>query len=299
MKDSMSIIYSMTGFGSSVYENGGTRINVEIKSVNHRGQKINIRSKIPLGVYEKSMRDIIAEKLPRGTIDVFVNIERQPSADDLPLQEDLARAAIHTLKKIANEFNLNPELHARDLLLVPGLLNNVTDKQLDEHESELLLQATKSSIEQLLLMRKQEGELTVIRIREIANEIQKFADFARGFAPTVVLRARERLRAKLDELFPNGLRPVDEMSLEREICFFADRSDINEELDRLQSHLSQLEKLLNSGGDVGKRLEFLAQEFLREINTSASKANDAVLANAAVEAKLATEKIKEQAANLE
>ena len=116
---------------------------------------------------------------------------------------------------------------------------------------------------------------------------------------TAVDRARERIRNRLTALREEGLDVGDESALERELCLLADKADINEELDRLASHLAQYRQLLERGGEVGKRAEFLAQECLREINTCATKAGDGAISAQAVEAKLAVEKLKEQAANLQ
>lgn len=292
-------IRSMTGFGMGTAEENGRVVMVELRSVNHRGRKIHLRARPSLGVHEKAVRDEIQAHLSRGAIDCFLTCLR-PIGSSLPqAQVDWAGSVVHTLRHLATTFNLRGDFEARDLLQVPGLFDLVAEKPLEEEEIPLVLDALGLAMKQLLGMRREEGDATAASLLALVREVEAFADHARQLAPEVVARQRERLRARMGELLPQGMQEVDERSLEREICLFADRADIHEEMERLASHVAQFRGVLETGGEVGKRLEFLAQEFLREINTTASKAGDATIISRAVDAKLAVEKMKEQAANLE
>lgn len=292
-------IRSMTGFGAGTAETDRVSARVEIKCVNNRGLKIAVKSRPGLGALEKNLRDLIAAEIKRGSVDVFVGLTRKVDAAHPPCNAELARSLVAGVRSLAAGLGIDDALTARDLLLIPGLFDDSAYAPAEEGEWPALEQAAAAALRQVAAMRLVEGAATASSVAELAGELATFEAEARRLAPLVVEKARERLRARLEEICPGGVRQADEQSLERELCFFADKADINEELDRLQSHLAQFKGLLEKGGEVGKRLEFLAQEFLREINTSASKANDVGIVSRAVEAKLAVEKIKEQAANLE
>lgn len=287
----------MTGFGTASAECEGSSIRLELKSVNHRGMKINVRSRPALGVFEKKVLDAIKKKLRRGAVDINISLTRQISIDQSPLLAETAKASVTAIRQIGEQLNLQDELSSRDLLLIPGLFDAGLGEPVTEQEWAVAEGALESSLEQLLQMREKEGEATVKKLLEVIEPVKIFRENALRRAPEVVARQREKLQSRLDEL--EAKRSCDEQALERELVFFADRADINEEMDRLESHLDQFAAIIKKGGELGKRLDFVAQEILREVNTTASKANDTEITSLAVEAKMAVEKIKEQAANLE
>ncbi len=290
-------VFSMTGFGLGAAENEHAAVRVELRSVNNRGQKLGVRARPSMGVYEKDLRDLIAEQLLRGSIDVTVNLSRKLSLDAAPVLEETAAAAIHTIRTLADKLGLTDNLTARDLLDIPGLFDAGLDESLTEAEWPLVQAALKTALEQMAQMRKSEGAATAERLLQIVQAVEDFRVNARSRAPEVVEKQRVKLRERLAELAE--VRDCDNAALERELLFFADRADINEEMDRLTSHVAQFRQTIEQGGEIGKRLDFLAQEMLREVNTTASKANDLQLTKLAVDAKMAVEKIKEQAANIE
>lgn len=292
-------VFSMTGFGAAMVTAADRTCRVEIRSVNHRGRKFTVRSRPPLGTHEKSLRDLLDETLRRGAVDVYVTLTRTLDESGLTICADKARTAVATIRHLATELGLDGDLTARDLLLVPGLLESATDEPVSAAEWPTVAAAVKSALKQVREMRRAEGAATVTRLREWGQQLEAFESTVRQQAPGVVVRTQERLRARIAELHSEGIDQNDERALERTLCLFADRVDINEELDRLASHCAQFRSALADGGEVGKHIEFIAQELLREINTLAAKANDAKIISAAVMAKLAVEKIKEQAANLE
>lgn len=294
----MSQIYSMTGFGSASAEKDGYSARFEIKSVNNRGLKISIRSRPSLGVCEKQLRDLITSRLVRGSIDVYIIIER-PAGDAVkPLRADVAQATIESIKKLAENLGLEDNLTARDLVAIPGIFDTSSEESFTEEEWPVVELAATEAIKQVMEMRKTEGEKLAKILLDLADPLETFVEKTNSAAPIALERARKRLTDRLAEIIPNGFNAADNQALEREMCLIADRADIREELDRLHSHISQYRDTLKKGGEIGKRLEFLSQEFLREINTTASKTNDTEIVQTAVQAKLTVEKIKEQAANL-
>ncbi len=298
-RDETNEIRSMTGFGAGSEESPAAAARVEVRGVNHRGLKLTVRSRPPLGPLEKNLRDLAGEELRRGSVDIYVTLSRIEGEDLVTVREGVARQAVSAVRRVAADLGIGGELEIADLLRIPGFFEEETELPVTEAEWPLVEQAAREAIRQVLSMRRAEGAVLAERLRELASVIESFATEARRQAPTVVERVRERLRSRLEEIRTSGLLEADEQGLEREICFHADRADITEELDRLHSHLEQFRGLLDTGGEVGKRLEFLAQEFLREINTAASKASDGAIVSIAVEAKQAVEKIKEQTANVE
>ncbi len=294
----MSTINSMTGFGSGAAEAEGFSCRVEIKSVNNRGLKISVRSRPGLGVAEKHLRDLLTERLARGSIDVFVTFERTGEGAACALRADAAKEAVQGLRRLAAELGLPDTLSARDLALIPGVFDHSAEEPATEEEWRHIGAAAEQALRQVEEMRKAEGGQLAAVLRDLANPLEDFVSQTNALAPAALIRSRDRLRQRLEDLFPAGLAAADHQALEREMCMVAEKADVREELDRLASHIAQYRAALDRGGEIGKRLEFIAQEFLREVNTTASKTNDTDIVQAAVQAKLTVEKIKEQCANL-
>lgn len=288
----------MTGFGAAAAEKDGFSARIEIKSVNNRGLKISIRSRPSLGVQEKRLRDLLASRLKRGSIDVFIFVERPAATGAKPIRADAAREAVEALRRLALELGLEDNLSARDLASIPGVFDASAEEPIADEEWPVIEEAALAALAQVDEMRRAEGEKLASILAGQADPIEDFVAKTNTAAPLALDRARKRLAERLAEICPNGFTAADNQALEREMCLIADKADIHEELDRLHSHLGQYRDTIGKGGEIGKRLEFLAQEFLREINTTASKTNDTEIIQMAVQAKLAVEKIKEQAANL-
>ena len=291
-------INSMTGFGVGAAESEGFSVRVEIKCVNNRGLKISARSRPSLGVCEKKLRDIITERLVRGSIDVYVNFERTGEGEACPIRAEAAREAVSGLRRLAAELGLEDNISARDLALIPGVFDHSAEEPATAEEWPVIETALRQALLQVEEMRREEGAKLARILLDLAGPLDAFVAKTNTIAPLALDRSREKLRQRLEEICPNGFTPGDAQALEREMCLIAEKADVREELDRLGSHLSQYRAALGKGGEIGKRIEFLAQEFLREINTTASKTNDTDIVQDAVQAKLAVEKIKEQSANL-
>ena len=290
-------VYSMTGFGSGSHTIESTTIRFEIKSVNNRGLKINVRSRPSIGTYEKPLRDLIGTKISRGSVDINISINRESAIDNSLEVETIATNTVEAIHNIAGKIGLAQDLTAKDIFLIPGIFDNKSHDAVTKEEWASILRCANEALAQLMEMRQIEGEATASRLLELVQPVEVFRTEAIKIAPNVVERQMEKLKNRLNEL--DSIRPCDEQALEREVAFFADKVDINEEMDRLESHLSQFRSTISTGGEIGKRIDFLTQEILREINTTASKASDKDITTFAVNAKMAVEKIKEQAANME
>jgi uncharacterized protein (TIGR00255 family) len=252
-----------------------------------------------MGASEKDVRNMIAESLTRGSIEVYIEITSTAPDPENIINQAAATAAYDTLKDVAYKCGIHEDVTISDIIRVPGVFDTTTSAELSDNEKEVMLTALKQAIAQSVTMREEEGESLKSALNSHIDEIEEFMKFCTEHAPLVIERVRQRLKDRLAELEKSASIPVDESMLEREVMFFADRSDIAEEMDRLKSHIDQFRNTLKTGGEAGKQLEFIGQEILREVNTTASKGNDTEIAKRAIKAKLAVEKIKEQAANIE
>lgn len=288
----------MTGFGVGTVESENLSARIEIKSVNNRGLKISVRSRPSLGVCERDLRDLLAAHLHRGSIEVFITFERIGSTDACPIRAEAAREAVLGLRRLAEELGLPDTLSASDLTTIPGVFEHSAEEPATKEEWPVIKQAVEQALNQVEEMRRDEGANMAAILVDLATPLDEFLAKTATLAPAALERARERLQQRLEEILPGNFTAADHQSLERELCLIADKADVREEQDRLTSHLDQYRSTLAKGGEVGKRIEFLSQEFLREINTTASKTNDTEIVQEAVKAKLTVEKIKEQCANL-
>jgi uncharacterized protein (TIGR00255 family) len=260
--------------------------------------KLSVRSRPSLGAVEKRLRDLLTDRLVRGSIDVFVNFERTGEGAACAIRAESAKEAVMALRRLASELGLDDTLSARDLAQIPGVFDHSAEEPATDEEWTHIGAAAEEALRQVEEMRKAEGDKLAAILLDLANPLEDFVGQTNELAPAALLRSRERLRLRLEDLFPAGLAAADHQALEREMCMVAEKADVREELDRLTSHIAQYRAALKKGGEIGKRLEFLSQEFLREINTTASKTNDTDIVQSAVQAKLTVEKIKEQCANL-
>jgi uncharacterized protein (TIGR00255 family) len=290
---------SMTGFGSAAREAEGLRVRLQLRSVNQRHLRVNVRSRPGLGPLEKRLRDAVSRAYHRGNVDITVDLFRLRPDPQRLVNAGVAASAVEALRGLVREHDLDPALRVADLLQVPGLFDVGAEEEVSEADWPLIEAVLAEALRQATGMREAEGAAMAEVLADHAGTVGEFHAVCGEEAPAVIARLRERLRDRLLELGREMPDALDETALEREILFHADRADITEELDRIGSHLEQFRQTLQRGGEAGKRLEFLAQELLREVNTIASKCGDGRIAAAAVDAKLAIEKIKEQVANLE
>lgn len=291
------MIKSMTGFGKAEVESPAGRIIVEIKSVNHRYGEVSVRLPRVVTLLESDVKKKVAERLKRGKIEVFIQLEPGGQALVPEVNAGLARGyrdAFLSLKDelgFADEVTLAMILAQKDVLAAP---ESGTDS--DEFRNRLM-DAVGEATARLEAMRLEEGKALkgdmVSRRARLAELLEEIA----ARAPVVVADYGVRLRERISQLM-DGIAP-DEQRLAQELAIMADRSDITEELVRFRSHLAQLDAFLNEAEPVGRKLDFLLQELNREVNTIGSKANDARIAMLVVELKAELEKIREQVQNIE
>jgi uncharacterized protein (TIGR00255 family) len=291
---------SMTGYGCGECAQDGLKITVELSSVNRKQSDVIINLPRELEVLEAQMRDEINRKITRGRLTVRVTVHTANSQfrGSVNLNVGLARAYVRELKQLAKELSLSNTITLDHLLRAPGVLQADQDVADAEDFWPAVKKALDLALEMLLKMRVREGEHLS---RDLSNRVavmRKSAARIQKQAPKVAERYRQQLmeRVKNAGVELNG---TDDERLLKEVVYFADRSDISEELTRLQSHFQQFDDCVKSKDAVGRTLDFLAQEMNREINTIGSKANDSLISREIVVLKAELEKFREQAQNVE
>jgi len=292
----------MTGYGrgeSFLYDR---KFTVEIKSVNHRYNDVTIKQPKILNGFEDSIRKIIGRDVFRGKTDVYISMETY-SKDDICINANipLADAYIEQIKALYARYDLYPkELQANTLLGFPDIFTVEKNPDNEKAHAEIwegLQTALQLALSGFITMRTSEGKALYEDILAKKTYIAGLTERVKERAPYVALEYGEKLKQRLSDVISSSV--LDEARLLTEIALLADRACIDEELTRLESHLSQLETILDNSDPNGRKLDFLVQEMNREVNTIASKSNDLEITKLAVELKSEVEKIREQIQNVE
>ncbi|AWX15872.1 YicC family protein [Mergibacter septicus] len=286
------MIYSMTAFARhSLKQDWGNAV-WEIRSVNQRYLETFFRLPEQFRGLENNLREKLRQRVTRGKIECGLKIELQQSRAELNLNRELVTQVTGSLKVLKSELG-EGEINLVDLLRYPGVVE-ATEQDIDQIEQDLLL-SFDQLVDEFVAMRGREGdklaELIHQRLIAINNEIEK----VRCKMPEVLVWQRERLLQRFNDI---QLQP-DPQRLEQEMVLLAQKTDVAEELDRLQLHVKETQSILNKGGAVGRRLDFMMQELNREANTLASKSINAEVTNSAIELKVLIEQMREQIQNLE
>jgi uncharacterized protein (TIGR00255 family) len=293
------VIRSMTGFGAGRGQAQGETIAVELRSVNGKFCEVKPRLPRELLPLEAELVRIIKARLSRGVIDAHVRREGAESARGKMPRVDLALAAAYAkaLRELKQELGLAGEPSVHDLTMLEGVLTLAEEPPDFASASAALAIALDGALSALEQMRRREGEALGADLSARLDVLEKAAAKIRALAPKVVDAYRDRLAARVAEL-SRGLA-ADPQRLAQEVAFFADRTDVAEELTRLASHLSQLRALLSGEAPAGRKFEFLLQEVHREVNTIGSKSQHAGISGEVVEMKAELERIREQIQNIE
>ena len=292
------MLRSMTGFGRGEDTIGGRHIVFEIKSVNHKYFEFN--SRIPRGYLflEDKLKAYIQGKISRGKVDVFLQIETLEETDvQVLVNHSLASAYVTALQELKERYQL-PDEPSLALLSKYSDIFSVHKAPEDEDAVwEAVRQVADQAIASFLKMREAEGARLKADILEKVGEIVALVDQVERHTPETVEHYRERLKAKIEELLQDNR--FDEQRVLTEVAIFADKVAVDEETVRLRSHFQQLQRLVDSDGPVGRKIDFLVQEMNREANTIGSKSVNSQIAYLVVDIKALIEKIREQVQNVE
>lgn len=294
-------VRSMTGYGRGEFTAADRKFTVEMRSVNHRYNDITVKMPRFLVSLEDRIRKKVAESVFRGKTDIYIGFETLSSEDvEVRLDEALAQAYAEKLRLLQKALGLARLEDGRVLELAAKFPDVITVEKAQKEEDvlwEILLPALEEAVARFLEMRETEGENLKRDMLQKGEKIRTLVAGVKERAPLVAGEYREKLNRRLEDLLGNV--EIDQQRIATEVAVFADRGCIDEEITRLESHLAQLDDILQEGGQVGRKLDFLVQEMNRESNTIASKANDVQIVQTTIELKSEIEKIREQVQNLE
>lgn len=295
------MVRSMTGYGRAERVQERYTVTVELRAVNNRYLDCAVKMPRSYIFAEDALKERVQAKVSRGKVDVFVNIAQNGGeALSVTVNEDLAKSYIEALWKLhelGGGERVRSDYSATDLARFPDVL--CVEKQEEDQDAVkvLLIEAADLALDDFNSMRAREGERLKADILSRANTIEELTGMVEVRSPKTVAEYRARLEAKMRDVLQNT--QIEESRLLTEAAIFADKVAVDEETVRLRSHLSQLREMLTKGGAVGRKLDFLIQEFNREANTIGSKCNDIEIARIVVDIKAEIEKIREQIQNLE
>lgn len=295
------MIKSMTGYGRGEGVYDGVSITIELRSVNNRYLDCSVKMPRSYIFAEDALKERIQSKVARGKVDVFVNIVHTGGeALSVTVNEELAKGyidALWRLYELGNGENVKKDYSAMDLARFPDVL--MVEKQEEDLDSvkAQLLDVLDRAVEDFNNMRAREGQKLAEDILSRADTIESLTAIVEAQSPKTVSEYRAKLEAKMQEVLQNV--QIDQNRLLTEAAIFADKVAVDEETVRLHSHLSQLREMLSQGGAVGRKLDFLIQEFNREANTIGSKCSDIEITKTVVDIKAEIEKIREQIQNIE
>lgn len=288
---------SMTGFGRASLESNGKNYIIEIKTVNNKYSDITVKSPKRLSFMEDKIRKQIANRITRGKVEVSVSFfDFSNKSKNVVLNKEIAKEYIKQLREIADENNLSENISVVEIAKLPDILNSI-DSDNDEEIAGEALQCLNMALDSLIEMRKTEGENIkqdlLVRIERVQNLVDKIAENSKGIVEEYVSKLEKRVK----EILKTDV--VDENRIAQEAVIYADKTSIEEELTRLNSHIVQFKELVNCDGPVGKKLDFMIQEMNRETNTIGSKAGSGEITKAVIDLKVELEDIREQIQNIE
>ncbi len=288
------MIHSMTGFATQNCDLGTVSLHLELRSVNSRYLDLAFRIVEDLRQAEPAIREQITARLSRGKVECRLNLHTNDSAPrSLALSTALLGQLAHAQAAVRERFPQAAPLSVAEIMRWPGMLadDGIGFEQMQPAIAEL----TRAALGELIASRQREGEKLAAMIAERVARMRELVAAVAPRMPAIVAEYQEKLTTRLRE----AVASLDEDRIRQEVALFAQRIDVAEELSRLSAHLDETERILKTGGNAGKRLDFLMQELNREANTLASKAAAADVTGAAMELKVLIEQMREQVQNIE
>ena len=293
------MIRSMTGFGHGEVSNDkNQKVTVEMKSVNHRYCDISLKLPKKLAMFEANIRNIMKEYASRGKIDIYVSYEDlSETAVSLHYNQAMAEEYMQVFKKMQEDFNIETKITAEALAKYPEVVTIEEVQQDEEVWWELLEAALRQAAEKFVETRTIEGANLK---RDLLGKLDQMAAdvaFIEERSPQIIAEDRSKLEEQVKEFLEDST--IEENRIAAEVTLYADKIAVDEEIVRLQSHISSMTDVLESDESIGRKLDFMAQEMNREANTILSKSSDVDLADHAIELKTNVEKVREQIQNIE
>ena len=292
------MIRSMTGFGSHEEIIDGRIILVEMKSVNHRYFEFSTKISKGYSFIEDKLKKFVNKKISRGKVEAFVSIQTFETENvEVIVNYPLALEYIKSLNELKERYNLKDDISVTAISRYPDVLTLRNSKLDDDKFLKDVLFVAEKALDKLVLMREKEGLSLQADIKSKSLSIMNIVDLIASKAPLMVSDYEKRLKTRIVELMSGY--DIDEQRIMTEVAIFADKTAIDEEIVRLKSHLAQLESMLESDCEVGRKMDFILQELNREANTIGSKSAQTEISYMVVDIKANIEKIREQVQNIE
>ena len=292
------MIRSMTGYGRAEDSIDGRSIAVEIKSVNHRYFEFSSRTTRGYSFLDEKLKSYLQNKIARGKVDVFVNIETLEDADaEVRVNHSLAAGYVTALKELRDKYNLRDDISVSAVARYSDIFSVHKAQEDEDAVWAAVVQVVDKALERFINMREMEGERLKADMQSRVQTILSIVERIEERSPQTVQEYQQKLQARLNEMLKDV--KVDEQRLLTEAAIFADKVAVAEETVRLRSHFAQMHQMLSGNNAVGRKLDFIVQEMNRETNTIGSKAVDAEIAHMVVDIKAEIEKIREQVQNVE
>ncbi len=292
------MLKSMTGFGRHELIENGKKITVEMKSVNHRYCEISVKLPKKINFFETAVRSLLKEYIGRGKVDVYISCEDESEHPFcVKYNEEIAKEYQKYFNQMSTNLAIENDIKVSDLARFPDVF--LLEEQIEDEKVlwKLLEQALKGAADKFVAARMTEGTHLEEDILGKLNHILKKIDCIEERAPEIVTEYRNKIMGKVIELL--GDTKIDEGVLATELIVFADKVCVDEETVRLKSHIKHMKETIEEAENIGRKLDFIAQEMNREANTILSKANDIEVSNCAIDVKTEIEKIREQIQNVE
>jgi len=290
----------MTGYGGAEGQFGSVTYVIEVKTVNNRYFKVRTRLPEPVAFLEEDVEKLLRESLSRGMVSYVLGLKDVSEEGFFEINEKALQGYIEKLDGIAASADVNCRVDIGGLLSLPGMLVPILPEEDRAGQiRDVVLSITREALGRLKEMRASEGAALAADLGEHCNVIRGCLEQLRRRSEVVLREYQEKLKGRVDALLKDVELKLDEDTLAREVAVFAERSDISEELARLDSHLQQFTESCQSDSQAGRRLDFISQEMLREVNTIGSKSSDTEITNLVLDMKCRVDRIKEQVQNVE
>jgi len=291
---------SMTGYGEAQGEADGVSYAVEVKTVNNRYFKTIIKLPELATFLEEDIDKLLRKNISRGTTNYVLRLKDTSASVLFDIDERALQTIAEKLSRAGSSTGINGTIDIGNLLALPGIIQPaMPDKERAGQIRKLALEISQEALDKLKQMRATEGDYLEADINKCCTIIEKDLEQIRGRSDIVIKEYADKLKKRVNELLAHAELKIDEGILAREVAIFAERSDISEEVARLDSHLQQFAQCCRGSDQAGRRLDFISQEMLREANTIASKASDTETTRYVVNIKCQIDRIKEQVQNIE
>ena len=294
------MINSMTGYGEAEGQVSGVNYAVEVKAVNNRYFKAIVRLPESVAFLEEDIEKLLRKNLSRGTVNYVLRLKDISANALFNIDEEALRTVVERLSRIGSSAGIKGTIDIGNLLSLPGMIRPaLPGKDAAENIKKKVLEISRLALEKLKQMRAAEGTALQKDLEKYCRAIEKDLKRIHARNAPVLKEYAGKLKRRANELLAGAKLKLDGETLAREVAVFADRSDISEEIARLDSHLKQFAGICQAKGQAGRRLDFISQEMLREANTIASKAFDADIVRCVLDIKCQVDRIKEQVQNVE